>query len=117
MKTCSGETSVSDYPMTKRHISAEGYPSSWETQNARDKGVFVHRNKGDLLSVRNNLTEEGLKQQLNYKTEVYLINNQKMHIYSFNDLKFTLKNLKRSYIFRSYDRPQGAYIVPAKVII
>ena len=26
-----------------------------------------------------------------------------MHVYSFNDLKFTLK---RSYIFRSYDHPQ-----------
>jgi len=33
------------------------------------------------------------------------------HIYSFNDLKFTLKHLKRSYMFRSYDHPQGAYIV------
>ena len=30
----------------------------------------------------------------------------------FNNLKFTLKHLKRSYIFRSYDHPQGAYIVP-----
>ena len=28
-----------------------------------------------------------------------------MHIYSFNDLKFTLKHLKRSYMFRSYDHP------------
>jgi len=35
-----------------------------------------------------------------------------MHIYSFNNLKFTLKHLKRSYMFRSHDRPQGAYIVP-----
>jgi len=35
-----------------------------------------------------------------------------MHIYSFNDLKFTLKHLKLSYMFRSYDHPQGAYIVP-----
>ena len=32
-----------------------------------------------------------------------------MHIYSFNDLKFTLKHLKRSYA-----HPQGAYIVPCK---
>jgi len=32
-----------------------------------------------------------------------------MHIYSFNDLNFTLKHLKRSYMFRSYDHPQGAY--------
>ena len=38
-----------------------------------------------------------------------------MHIYSFNDLKFTLKYLKRSYMFRSYDHPQGAYIVPCKI--
>jgi len=37
-----------------------------------------------------------------------------MHIrvYSFNDLKFTLKHLKRSYMFLPYDHPQGAYIVP-----
>ena len=26
-----------------------------------------------------------------------------MHIYSFSDLKFTLKHIKRSYMFRSYD--------------
>jgi len=31
-----------------------------------------------------------------------------MHIYSLNDLKFTLKHLKRCYMFRSYDHPQGA---------
>jgi hypothetical protein len=35
-----------------------------------------------------------------------------MRIYLFNDLKFRLKHLKRSYTFRSYDHPQGAYIVP-----
>ena len=35
------------------------------------------------------------------------------HIYIvFNNLKFTLKHLKRSYIFRSYDHPQGANFVP-----
>ena len=34
-----------------------------------------------------------------------------MHIYSFNDLKFTLERLKRPYMFRSYDRPQGVYIL------
>ena len=38
--------------------------------------------------------------------------HQQMHTYSFNDLKFTLKHLKCSYMFRSYDHPQGAYIVP-----
>jgi hypothetical protein len=30
----------------------------------------------------------------------------------FNNLKCTLKHLKRSYAFRSYDHPQGAYFVP-----
>ena len=30
----------------------------------------------------------------------------------FNNLKFTVKHLKRSYMFRSYDHPQGAYFVP-----
>ena len=33
------------------------------------------------------------------------------HIF-FNNLKLTLKHLKRSYMFRSYDHPQGAYTVP-----
>jgi len=31
----------------------------------------------------------------------------------FNNLKFTLKRVKRSYMFRSYDHPQGAYFVPS----
>ena len=39
-----------------------------------------------------------------------------MHIYTFNDLKFTLKHLKRSYMIRSQDHPQGAYFFLAKVI-
>jgi hypothetical protein len=30
----------------------------------------------------------------------------------YNSLKFTLKCLKSSYMFRSLDHPQGAYIVP-----
>jgi len=30
----------------------------------------------------------------------------------FNDLKYTLKHLKLSYMFRSYDHLQGAYFVP-----
>ena len=40
------------------------------------------------------------------------LTQQQMHIYTFNHLKFTLKHLKRSYMFRSYYHPQGAYIVP-----
>jgi len=32
-----------------------------------------------------------------------------MRVYSFSNLKFTLKHLKRSYMFRSYDHPHGAY--------
>jgi len=38
-----------------------------------------------------------------------------MYIYIYIYLrspKFTLKHLKRSYMFRSDDHPQGAYIVP-----
>jgi len=38
-----------------------------------------------------------------------------IHIYIYNflrSLKFTLKHLKRSYMFRSYDHPQEAYFVP-----
>ena len=37
-----------------------------------------------------------------------------MRIYSFNDLKFTLKHLERSYMFRLYDHPHEAYIVPCQ---
>ena len=44
---------------------------------------------------------------------VYLINTQSnAHIF-INDLKFTLKHLKRSYVFRSCDHSQRAYIVCA----
>jgi len=35
----------------------------------------------------------------------------------FNNLKCTLKDLKRSYMFRSYDHLQGAYFVRAKVTV
>jgi len=35
-----------------------------------------------------------------------------IYIYYLRRLKFTLKHLKRSYMFRSHDHPQGAYIVP-----
>jgi len=47
-------------------------------------------------------------------SEVHLINTPKnAHKYMlFNKFKFTLKQLKRSYMFRSHDNPQGAYIVP-----
>jgi hypothetical protein len=32
----------------------------------------------------------------------------------YNNLKFALKHLKRSYMFRSHAHPQGAHIVPCK---
>ena len=35
-----------------------------------------------------------------------------IHTYYLRNLKFTLKHLKQSYMFRSYNHPQGAYIVP-----
>jgi len=35
-----------------------------------------------------------------------------IYIYYLRSLKFTLKHLKRSYMFRSHDHPQGAYTVP-----
>jgi len=44
----------------------------------------------------------------------YLIThtNTCTHIYYLRSPKFTIKHLKRSYMFRSHDHPQGAYIVP-----
>jgi len=35
-----------------------------------------------------------------------------IYIYYLRSLKFTLKHLKCSYMFRTHDHPQGAYIVP-----
>jgi len=35
-----------------------------------------------------------------------------LYIYYLRRPKFKLKHLKRSYMFRTYDHPQGAYIVP-----
>jgi len=48
------------------------------------------------------------------KLAVYFSNTPtNAHIYIvFNNLKFTLKHLKRSNMFRSYDHPQGANFVP-----
>ena len=51
---------------------------------------------------------------------VYLITHTDTHththiyiyIYNLRSLKFTLQHLKRSYMFRSHDHPQGAYIIP-----
>jgi len=42
----------------------------------------------------------------------YLITPTHAHIYYLRSLKFTLKHLKLSYMFRSHDHPQGAYFVP-----
>jgi len=41
----------------------------------------------------------------------YRAHNKCTHIV-FNNLNFTLKHLKRFYMFLSYDHPQGAYFVP-----
>jgi len=35
-----------------------------------------------------------------------------IYIYNLRSLKFTLKHLKRSYMFRSHDHPQGENIIP-----
>ena len=37
-----------------------------------------------------------------------------VYIYYLRSLKFTLKHLKRSYMFRSHNHPQRAYIVPCE---
>ena len=36
-----------------------------------------------------------------------------INIYILRDLKFTLKHIKRSYMFRSHDQLQVAYIFPS----
>ena len=45
---------------------------------------------------------------------VYLITHTNICIYTYylRSLKFTLKHLKRSYMFRPHDLLPGAYIVP-----
>jgi len=45
---------------------------------------------------------------LNTPTHAYIY----LFIHNLRSLKFTLKHLKRSYMFRSHDHPQGAYFVP-----
>jgi len=47
-------------------------------------------------------------------TKVFNYTHQHMHIYIYylTSLKFALKRLKRSYMFRSHDHRHGAYIVP-----
>jgi len=46
---------------------------------------------------------------------MYVINTPtNAHICYLINLKFTLKHLKRSYMFLSHDHPQGAYIVPSQ---
>ena len=68
---------------------------------------FCRRHPFGLL---NDMTENGFCFQSTLEN-VYLINTPtNAHIYSFNDLKFTVKHLKRFCMFRSYDHPQGAYI-------
>ena len=47
-----------------------------------------------------------------FKTLLHISINIYKYIYILRSLKFTLKHLKCSYIFRSHHHPQGAYIVP-----
>jgi len=55
---------------------------------------------------------------INNNSSAYIIThtNTRTHthiyIYYLRSLKFTLKHLKRSYMFRSHDHLQGAYIFP-----
>jgi len=46
-----------------------------------------------------------------FETDIYM-HTKKCTCVVFNNLKFALKHLKRSDMFRSYDHPQGAYFVP-----
>jgi len=48
----------------------------------------------------------------NTRTHTHTHTHTHIYIYALRSLKFTLKHLKRSYMFRSHDHPQGAYIVP-----
>ena len=56
------------------------------------------------IKKKNNSGSKGLITHTN--TCIYI------YIYYLRSLKCTLKHLKNSYIFRSYDHPQGAYIFP-----
>jgi hypothetical protein len=59
-------------------------------------------------------TEQMASQKIVIIVLVYLIThtNTCTYIYYLRSLKFTLKHLKRSYMFRSHDNPPGAYTVP-----
>ena len=63
------------------------------------------------------LRNDRLRNNRGYMKFIYIIQLHTpthAHIYTYylRSLKFTLKHLKRSYMFRSHDHPQGAYIVP-----
>jgi len=56
-----------------------------------------------------------LERNINVEATLFNYTQQHMHLYIyilFKKSKSYIKYLKRSYMFRSHDHPQGAYIVP-----
>jgi len=110
---------------------------SWSTSIQQPAGIhysvrnrLIRKDTGSSAyhSVRNSRLTKGKMNETDWwndrKIEVfycfaehsvdYLITltNTCIYIYNLKSIKFTLKHLKRSYMFRSHDHPQGAHIVP-----
>ena len=75
-------------------------------------GIITSRKISTNLRIKNHkLRCEFL---INKNSSAYLITHTTtcINIYNLRSLKFKLKHLKRTYMFRSHDHPQGAHIVP-----
>jgi hypothetical protein len=81
-----------------------------------DVGCMEHREDPEALVLPVNETGSNEPQAVTSRmcspefTE--LLNTNECAVIYYISLKFTLKYLKRSYMFRSLGHPQGAYIVP-----
>jgi len=68
------------------------------------------------INRNSNLTRGFYFYRFTVHSVVYLITHTNsciyIYIYYLRSLKLILKHLKRSYMFRSHDHPQGAHIVP-----
>ena len=90
--------------MKIRPVGAELFHAGWRTDRRVDRQTDMTKPIAEFLNFASAPQNVGLtlfKQHTNKCT--YIV---------FNNLKFSLKHLKRSYMFRSYDHPQGAYFVP-----
>ena len=66
----------------------------------------VHIPTSHLLEIHPNIIHPSTPRSPQWYIYIYI------YMYYLRSLKFTLKYLKRSYMFRSHNHPQGAFTVP-----